>query len=339
MSKPVLLFAPAPRTQDELFSDAMWARLNQLCRVLSIDAADLPAHLSAAHFYIAARPQLSAADLERAPQLRAIMEVSGAFHDGIDYAACQARSVEVLSCIPAFRYAVGEMCLAMILAAARGLVREHEAFRSNQEGWFADRAASDFSLHGASVGFVGYGAIARETQRLLQPFAPRVAAYDPWLNPAEVDISLLGLEQLIRGSRVLVISAAPSAENKHLLSAELIAQIPQGAIVVLISRAHVVDFAALVAAAQAQRLVLATDVYPQEPLAAEHQLRQLPNVILSPHRAAAVQGGRQHIGAMIVHDLQAILTNSPNRQLRPAPSKHVQSLVEGQRQLEGAIDF
>ena len=116
---------------------------------------------------------------------------------------------------------------------------------------------------------------------------------------------------------------------------ELMAQITQGIIVVLISRAHVVDFPALIAAAQAQRLVLATDVYPQEPLAADHQLRQLPNVILC-RTAAVVQGDRQHIGDMIVHDLQAILTNSPTRQLRPAPTKHVQSLAEGQRQLGGA---
>ena len=334
MNKSLLLFAPAPRSQDELFRPATWARLNDLCRVISIDADDLPEHLSSTHFYIAARPRLSVAELEQAPQLRAVIEVSGAFHDGLDYAACRARSVEVLSCIPAFRYAVGEMCLALILAAARGLVREHEAFRNNQEGWFADREASDFSLHGASVGFVGYGAIARETQRLLQAFAPQVAAYDPWLNQADVDINLMALEQLVERSRVLVISAAPSDENRQLISAELIARIPQGAIVVLISRAHVVDFSALVAAAQAQRLVLATDVYPQEPLAPEHQLRQLSNVILSPHRAAAVSGGRQAIGDMIVHDLQAILKGQPTRQLRPAPIEHVQSLVEGQRQLE-----
>ena len=87
----------------------------------------------------------------------------------IDYQACADRGVEILSCAPGFRSAVAEMVLAMTLSAARGLVREHEAFRTGKERWLEDCAQTDFTLFNASVGFVGFGQIAQEMTRLLAP--------------------------------------------------------------------------------------------------------------------------------------------------------------------------
>ena len=134
-----------------------------------------------ADVYIAASPVISEETLQSAPKLKAIIEVSGAFPDTIDYAACAERGVEVLSCSPGFRSAVAEMGLAMTLSATRGLVREHEAFRFGTERWLMDCADTDFTLFGAKVGFVGFGQIAQEMARLLAPFNVEISAFDPWL--------------------------------------------------------------------------------------------------------------------------------------------------------------
>ena len=66
--------------------------------------------------------------------------------------------------------------LGMILAGARGLVVEHEAFRRGEERWFSDNIATDFSLYRQDVGFIGFGSIGRECARLLAPFQPAIRA-------------------------------------------------------------------------------------------------------------------------------------------------------------------
>jgi len=86
-------------------------------------------------------------------------------------------------------------------------------------------------------------------------------------------------------------------------------------------------------AARTGRITVATDVFPDEPLTPEDPLRQSQNVILSPHRAAAVSGGRHLIGDMILHDVQAILSNQPERQLKAADPKLVEGLLSAQRKL------
>lgn len=330
MPKPRLILDQHFRQVEELFSPQTYDALEQVCEVIGgqnwpMDRARLLRHLPDAHFLVASKPQLTAAEIAAAPNLAATIEVSGAFQSGLDYAACFGRGIEVLSCMPGFQRAVAEMALGMIIAGARGLVVEHENFRRRSEHWLADNPLTDFTLYGQSVGFVGYGAIARETHRLLMPFAPVVQAHDPWLPEAEVP--LVGLETLLTRNRVVVVAASPTAENEAMISAELIGRIPRGTLVVLISRAHCVDFPALVAAAETGQIRLATDVFPDEPIPLDDRIRDLRNVILSPHRAAAVPGGRQPIGDMILHDIRAILDGRPERRLKAADPDRVASLT------------
>jgi phosphoglycerate dehydrogenase-like enzyme len=118
------------------------------------------------------------------------------------------------------------------------------------------------------------------------------------------------------------------------LNADLIARLQPGAQVVLISRAWCTDFEALVDAASAGRIQLATDVFPKEPLSQEDNLRQNRNVILSPHRAAAAPGGRWLIGDMILSDVRAILNGEPQRQLKSATATQVDSMVAAQKGIQ-----
>ncbi|MEM1150752.1 MAG: NAD(P)-dependent oxidoreductase [Pseudomonadota bacterium] len=336
--KPLLILDNHFRTKDELFSDETFHALERLCEIEMGGDAPMPRArierlLTRATFYAAAQPVLTRENVEAAAGLKATIEVAGAFRDGLDYEACFERGIEVLSCSPGFRNAVAEMTLAMVLAGARGLVEEHEAFRTGTEKWLDDRAATDFSLYRQRVGFIGYGQISRETHRLMAPFGPRVSVYDPFLKETGTDAILTDLETLVRESRVVVLAAVPSEETRGLLSAELIATLQRGALVVVVSRAWCADFPALVEAARAGRITLASDVFPAEPLGGTDPLRTSGNVILSPHRAAAVSGGRQLIGEMILHDVSAILDGRPERQLKAAHPRMVKSLVLAQRQL------
>ncbi len=336
--KPVLILDNHFRKRDELFREDTYAALMQLCDVHGGQDSPMPRAaitdlLPSAEFYVASRPELTAEEISLALNLKATIEVSGAFRDGLDYGACFGRGIEVLSCSPGFRNAVAEMALAMMLAGGRGLVAEHEAFRSGNERWLDDREYTDFTLYGQSIGFIGFGEISRETHRLIAPFGARIFAYDPYLTEAGPGVELVDLETLVTTCRVVVVAAVPSESTRGLLSRDLIAKLQDGALVVVISRAWCADFPALVEAAQAGRIQVATDVFPDEPLDPSDPLRQSSNIILSPHRAAAVPGGRQLIGEMILHDVKAIIDGSPERQLKRADPEMVKGLVSAQLQM------
>lgn len=338
--KPKLILDNHFRTRDELFRDETFTALSQLSDIIGgqdspMSREEVLAHLPDAAFYVASKPELTAAEVAEAPHLKATIEVAGAFRDGLDYEACFGRGIEVLSCSPGFRNAVAEMTLAMILAGGRGLVEEHEAFRVGTEHWLDDRPETDFTLYRQSVGFIGYGQIARETRRLMEPFSPHVMAYDPFLEDAGPGVKLVDLQTLVTQCRIVVLAAVPSEETRGLLNAALIAQLQQSALVIVISRAWCADFPALIYAAQAGRIRVATDVFPDEPVKNSDPLRSSRNVILSPHRAAAVPGGRQLIGDMILHDVRAILSGDPARHLKPADPAVVSGLVSAQQQLNG----
>lgn len=336
MTKPAIILDPHWRTLAELFSQDTLSALREGFDVIwgrdePISSEAFDAAWPSASALISATPAVTRKMLDDAPKLRAVIEVSGAFPDSIDYEACAAKGVEVLSCAPGFRESVAEMGLAMALAGARGLVAEHEAFRGGNEGWLQENPVTDFSLHGARIGFVGFGQIARELTGLLAPFRPRVRAHDPWLaqgNVDQFDVELCRLDDLLKWSRCLFVTAAPTSRNKALLSADMVALLPDHALVVLLSRAHLVDFDALVAAAKTGRIRVAADVFPVEPLPRDHPVRKVSNVILSPHRAAAVQGGRHLIGDMILRDLKAMSSGDSSRQLATSDSSRV-DLVAG----------
>ncbi len=333
--KPLLILDQHFRRLEELFRPEAYAELSGMCRIEGgqnwpMGAERIDALIGEAAFYVAAMPALTGAQIARSTNLKAVIEVAGGFNEGLDYAACFERGIEVLSCAPGFRQSVAEMTLAMILGAARGLVDEHEAFRTGGERWLDDREGRDFSLFGQTVGFIGYGQIARETHRLMAPFSPRVLAYDPFLKEENPGVEATDLETLVAASRVVIVAAVPSEETRGLLSAALIEALPPGALVVVISRAWCTDFPALVAAANGGQIRLATDVFPHEPIARTDPLRQSENVIFSPHRAAAVPGGRLPIGDMILHDVKAILDGRRDRHLKSADPEQVASMVAAQ---------
>ena len=111
---------------------------------------------------IVGQTALPAGRLERAPRLRAVLNVEGNFLPNIDYPACFARGIEVLGIGPVFGQPVAEMALGLALAAARDIPRGDAEIRAGTESHF-DEGANDgsFLIAGKTVGLVGCGNLAR----------------------------------------------------------------------------------------------------------------------------------------------------------------------------------
>lgn len=333
--KPLLLLDQHFRTISELFREEVLTALKSMFDVHGgyegpMDRNEFLSWLPATEVIVAAKPEMDATELALAKNLRAVIEVSGTFQDGLDYDYCFKNGIEVLSCSPGFCQAVAEMTLGLLLAGCRGIVEEHERMRIGEERWLDDHVGRDFTLHRQSIGFVGFGEIARECTRLLEPFSPTIKVFDPWISSKSASLDRVGfceLEELFSTCRAVIVAASPTDENYRLVSKSLIDRLPSGAVVVLASRAHVVDFDALVGAANSGKIRFAADVFPSEPLEQTSLYRSAGNVIWSPHRAAAVDGGRQPIGDMILRDCKNILNGHPGRSLKAADRSTVYHII------------
>ncbi len=193
--------------------------------------------------------------------------------------------------------AVAECAFALMWAAARGLPEMDRAMRAGS--WLRREA---IQLTGKTVGLVGFGGIAAEMARLCRGVGMRVLAWNrtPKAHPG---VAFVPLERLLAESDVVSLHLLLTDETRGFLSADRIAAMKPGALLVNTARGAVVDEDALVAALRAGRIAGAgLDVFTVEPLPAGHPLTSLPNVTLSAHSAFRTPEASDNlIGAALDH--------------------------------------
>ncbi|WP_042393735.1 NAD(P)-dependent oxidoreductase [Streptacidiphilus carbonis] len=316
--KPVVILRASPHPVSRIFTADALRALQERYTVVDLEAAADPTEaLERAlpeAFAVIGQPDLPRERLARAPKLRALLNIEGNFYPNVDYQACYEQGVHVLGCGPAYAQAVAEHALGLALDLARGISREDRAFREGRERYVAEANADAVLLRGAEVGFLGFGNLGRALRTLLTGFAPTIRVYDPWLPPStlrEHGVLPTGLAETVAKSTFLFVLATVTEESEHLLNADLLATAPQGARLVLVSRAPVVDYDALLDGVAAGRFLAGIDVWPEEPLAADHRVRRLEGTVLSAHRAGGIPAAFLSIGDMVLDDLDLIARGLP----------------------------
>lgn len=313
-----IFLAPAPRAVADIFDSDDLAQLRKLgeltvheAGVVSDEAFDTIAGDAS---MIIGQFELPESRLKKAQSLRAIFNVEGNFLPNVDYEYCFRHRIRVLGIGPVFAEPVAEASLGMAIDLARGITRSDRNFRQGSEeyGLAANREA--FSLFRQNVGFIGLGDLGRAILPLLQPFGCHIRAYDPWL-PEEY-LRMLGccaasLEEVLRLSRIIFVVAGVTSENQGFLGSQQFSIMQPNAGLIVVSRAAVVDFDALVDFARSGRIRVATDVFPQEPLPANHPARQTGNMLLCAHQAGAMNEAIRKIGKMVVADAKLIAKGLP----------------------------
>jgi phosphoglycerate dehydrogenase-like enzyme len=310
--RPVVILRPAPQRSERIFTETARRTLEQRHRIVDLedDLSDeaFDAALPEA-FAIIGQPDLPADRLERAPHLRAVLNVEGNFSPNIDYEACFSRGIYVLGCGTAYAQAVAEYALGLAIDLARGITREDRAFRAGRERYVSAGNDDAILLQGSDVGLVGYGNLGRALHRLLVPFRPVIRAYDPWLpdtHLAEAGLQPATLEEVLARSTFLFVLATVTPDSERLLDANRLDLIPRGGRVILVSRAAVVDEDALLRRVADGRLLAAIDVWPEEPVPSPHPARALEGLVLSAHRAGGIPQAFFQIGEMVLDDLGQI---------------------------------
>lgn len=326
MSTEKILLDPAFRRMDEIFDPADLQRLRSAADVLWARDEPMPPEELAkvkAELFAIVTPGWRHGPVDELPRLRTILDVGGGLPSPnvLDYRACFARSIRVLTCAPAFGPMVAEMALGMVLAATREIVDGHNAFVAGKEQYLHAGNIGTYTLFGQTMGIIGYGGLARALRPLIDPFRPTLLAYDPWLPDHYLrrqGVTPVTLDELLERSRVIFVLAVPTRENQALLDRARLSRIQPGAVLALMSRAYVVDFDALTEMVHARRFKAVIDVFPQEPLPLDHPIRTAPGVVLSAHRAGSVPRDLREIGRMVVDDLLTMLAGLPPTEMQCA---------------------
>jgi phosphoglycerate dehydrogenase-like enzyme len=323
--KPLILADPTPRAMDLIFDPAERAKLERLGDVIAHDQGPMPAamvdrHLPEATILIG-QTALPKERLDRARNLKAIFNVEGNFLPNIDYDTCFQRGIHILNCSPVFALPVAELALGAAIDLARDISKADRDMRSGRESYGLDSNRRAFLLTGSPVGLIGFGDLGRALRSLLVPFHCPVKVYDPWLPERLIrahDCVPAGLDEVLGTSRVIFVFAGVTRENQGFLGRRELGLIRPDSVFLLMSRAAVVDFEAFVELVAAGRFRAATDVFPEEPVAPDHPVRRLDDMLLSAHRAGGMMEAFRAIGEIVVSDAALILSGLPPVSARPA---------------------
>ena len=331
-TRPIVVSVPEPRSLELIFTPDDEAKLRRDYQIfegqgptVSKVVAD---HIGEARFIIG-QPELPRQILQQAKKLKAILNVESNFLDNMDYDYCFTNGIHVLTTGRVFAVPVAEVGLGMALSLERNISGADRAFRAGKELWGGDGNTEARLMSGGNIGFIGFGDLGRALHRLLAGFRATIRVFDPWL-PAGVlvdqGVEPVPLDDVLTKSDVIFVVASVTSDNGGFLGAAEFAKMRKGTSFVLLSRAGVVDFDALMAAVKSGHIRAASDVFPEEPLPADHPVRKLEGFILSAHRAGALDVAFKQMGKMVLDDMGLMTRGLPPVTCRRAERETVRRM-------------
>ncbi len=261
------------------------------------------------------RTRFDAALLGRLPRLR-LLVTTGMRNLAIDLAAARAGGVTVCGTrnVPS---GTPEFVWGLLLALARQIPGEAAGVRIGAARW---QHSVGVGLAGKTLGIVGLGKIGRQLAVYAHAFAMPVLAWSPHLT--EERCAAAGVERassldaLLQRADIVTLQMVLSESTRGMIGARELALLKPDALLLNTARGPLIDEAALVAALAAGRIAgAALDVYDTEPLPPGHPLRQLPNVVATPHIGYVTRENYQVFYQDAVEDIRAWIQGAPVRTL------------------------
>ena len=207
-----------------------------------------------------------------------------------------------------------ELTWGLIIALQRNLLEED--LRIREGGW---QRTIGPELAGHTLGIVGLGRLGQRVARIAQAFEMEVIAWSENLTAetaASAGVEAVGFDDLLERSDVLTIHTRLSDRTRGLISKRELGLMKPTAILVNTSRGPIVDEDALLAALRDGTIAgAALDVYAKEPLPPDHELREAPRTLLSPHLGYVTTGTYEIFYREAVEDIAAWMRGEPIRVL------------------------
>ena len=234
---------------------------------------------------------------------------TGVGYDSVDVAEATKRGIPVVITPGANNRSVAEHAVAMMFALSKNLYEaQTEMLRGN---WKIRDAKKAFELEGKTVGVIGLGAIGRETAKICQGCGMKLAGYDPFLSREKIEA--LGAdyyenyEDLLKVSDIVTVHVPLTEGTRDMIAKPQLEMMKDTALLINCSRGGIVNEQDLVEALKNGTIAGAgTDVYCNEPPAADDPLLNCPNLIASPHSAAQTREAVIKMAQMCVRGCLAV---------------------------------
>lgn len=231
--------------------------------------------------------------MEAGKQLRGIV-ASGVGVDKIDVTAATELGIVVANS-PGNTVTMAESTMLLVAAFAKNLFFWVNLARTNT---LPNSATQGRELAGQTIGLIGFGRIGRAVAKLALAYGMKPIAYDPYVEPADF-VPLVSLDELLAQSDFVSMHPLLTAETRHMINADTLAQMKKSAYLINTSRGGVVDEKALIAALEAGDIAGAgLDVFETEPPAKDNPLLSMPNVIGTPHGLGQASEARRRCATM-----------------------------------------
>ena len=272
---------------------------------------------SSAGVVFAGGESYDAAVLDQLDQLQVIARV-GIGYDAVDVAAATERGVLVTNTPDGPTTSTAEHTIALMMAVTHEVTKSAARLRSGSGDYVAQQRSMEVA--GRTLGLLGFGRIGRAVATMAKGLGMSVVVADPALSGDGEGIEVVELAELFARADVLSLHAPATPSTIGLVDAEVFASMKPGSVLINCARGSIVVTDDLLDALESGHLMGAgLDVTDPEPLAPDHPLLSLDNVIVTPHIASSTVAGRQRMSEMAFEQVaMALHGETPTHLINPA---------------------
>ena len=254
--------------------------------------------------------RLSAQVLRAAKNLKVVAFTGIGVGDNVDLDLAHSLGITVCNTPGYADTTVAEHSFALMLAAARNIATSDREMREG--AW--NQSRSGFDLHGKKLGIVGTGGIGARVAGMAKAFGMTVSAWTANPTPERataLDLTYTDLDTVFAESDVVSLHLALTPETEGLVTADHLRRMRDGALLVNTARGGLIAEEALMSELTSGRISAALDVFHQEPLPADHPIRSLPNVTLTPHTGYNTPEALAEIYRLAVDSIEGYFAGAP----------------------------
>lgn len=294
---------------DELGAEgaAILAEAGEVVEKKGLKPAELARELPPYHaLVVRSATQVDAVALEGAKNLLVIGR-AGVGVDNIDVDAATARGVTVMNTPESGCVTTAELAIAHLFGLARKLPA---ADRMMKDGKWEKSRFTGVEVTGKTLAVLGLGRIGRVVADRAVGLRMRVLAYDPYVpqEKAPPGVTMASLDRCLAEGDFTTVHVPLTDATRHLLDERAFGVMKRGARLVHCARGGVVKESALIEALASGRLAgAALDVFETEPPPADHPLRKMENVVLSPHLGASTEEAKRAVGVDLANQIVRLL--------------------------------
>lgn len=266
--------------------------------------------------------------MAHAPRLKVVGR-AGTGLDNVDIPEASKRGIVVMNTPGGNTITTGEHALSLMMALARNIP---QAAQSMREGKWEKKKFQGTELYNKTLGIIGMGRIGTVVAERAVGMGMRVLGYDPFINKevaANMGVELASLDDLFARADFITLHTPKTKETAKIINKAAFKKMKPGVRIINCARGGLVDEKDLLEALKEGKVAgAALDVYETEPPGADFPLRELPNVICTPHLGASTEEAQANVAVAVCEQIVELLLYGTIKNAVNAPSVSQETMAK-----------